>query len=141
MTIKVKQYNNPFSSKPIHKMIDDFGESNTDTSTWRPDLSVARAFLGSAGASNKQMLYDFPDGKDTGETVQTFIRTKGLDITEIESAEKRITQIIQDKSLSDEQSESKKKQRAQDLKDLSDAIKGSESDSSTDTSTSSTPNA
>lgn len=108
MRIEFKRYQNTFTAKPIHKLLDDFGESNTDTSTWKPDVSSIRAFLGNPN-NKKKMLYDFPDGKDTGETVQTFIRSKGLDITEVETAEKRITKIIEDKRVSDkEKAESKK---------------------------------
>lgn len=108
MVIEVRRYNNSFKSKPIHYLLDDFGESNTDISTWRPDVSSIRAFLGNPN-NNKTLLYDFPDGKDTGETVQTFIRSKGLDITEVETAEKRITKIIEDKKVSDKEKEETKK--------------------------------
>lgn len=131
MNIEVKRYNNPFESQPVHQLLEDFGESNTDTSTWKPDISSVRAFLGNPSSSKKTLLYDFPDGKDTGDTVQTFIRSKGLDITEIETAEKRITQIIENKKQSDQEKIKNETQRKQDLKDLSDSIKGVSDDSST----------
>lgn len=122
MKIEVKRYNNPFESVPIHSLLEDFGDSNTDISTWKPDISSIRAFLGNP-TNRKTLLYDFPDGKDTGEFVQTFIRSKGLDITEIETAEKRITQVIEDKKQSDKEKIDQDNQRKQDLKDLSDSIK------------------
>lgn len=99
--IEVKHYNNQFNSNPIHKLRSDFGPSNTDTTSWRPEISIARAQAGIN--SGKKLVYDFPDGKDNGELVQTFIRSKGLDITEIESAEKRITTIIEDKNKRDKE--------------------------------------
>lgn len=136
MKIKVKRYNNAFKSEPIHQLLEDFGESNTDTSTWKPDVSTIRAFLGNPSSSKKTLLYDFPDGKDTGEFVQTFIRSKGLDITEIESAEKRVVQIIENKKQLDKEKVDNENQRKQDLKDLSDSIKSVDN---SDSSTSSTP--
>lgn len=137
MIIEVKHYNNPFKSTPIHHLTVDFGTSNTDTSTWRPDISLIHAQANSL--SGRQLVYDFPDGKDTGESIQTFIRSKGIDITEIESAERRITTIIEDKKASDKDKLDKANQRKQDLKDLSDSIKNNDSpDNSTQTSTPST---
>lgn len=117
--IKVKHYNNSFEGEkpPICR---DYGDTNTDRSTYRPDLSLARAYQ---GAQNRKLLYDFDDGKDTGETVQTFVRSKGLDITEVESAEKRITQIIEDKKSSDKLSADEKAARDKFLSDLSDSVK------------------
>lgn len=130
--IKVNHYHHVFalSKKEVsdlHQMVDDFGDSNTDTSRWRPDISITRAQLGAIGNSNKQFLYDFPDGKDTGEIVQTFLRSPALDITEVDSATERITQIIERKSEIDKKSQAKLDKRQKDLKDLSDAIRnGSE---------------
>lgn len=126
--MEVKHYNNVFSAPSYHQMTSDFGKSNTDKSTYRPDLSLARAYQGS---QNKTLLYDFKDGKDTGETVQTFVRSKGLDITEVETAEKRITQIIEDKKQADKDKADELESRKKDLSDLSEAIKnGSSTESS-----------
>lgn len=131
MLIEVKHYSNPFKSTPIHQLTVDFGESNTDTSTWRPDISLIHAQANSL--SGRQLVYDFPDGNDSGETIQTFVRSKGIDITEIESAEKRITTIIEDKKASDKEKLDKADQRSKDLKDLSEAIKSSDSSPETPT--------
>lgn len=122
--ITLKSYSNQFESKPIHHLTDDFGETNTDRSKWRPTLSVARAFLGSDMLSTKKMLYDYTDGKDDGQTIKTFLRTKGLDITEIDQAERVITQIIQDKNVDEQTRQQAEQARKQALSDLSDAIKG-----------------
>lgn len=81
----IKHFESTFESNPIHMLVPDFGESNTDKSFFRPDISQTRAFLGSQMGSNRVGLYDFPDGKDTGETAQTVIRSKGLDITEVDA--------------------------------------------------------
>lgn len=89
-------------------MVDDFGESNTDKSFYRPDVSQVRSFLGTGMQSSKKLMYDFPDGKDTGEEVQTFVRNKGLDITEVDTAVEVIKQAAKakiDKAKADEQSE------------------------------------
>lgn len=122
--ITLKSYSNQFESKPIHHLTEDFGETNTDRSKWRPTLSVARAFLGSDMRSTKKMLYDYTDGKDDGQTIKTFLRTKGLDITEIDQAERVITQIIQDKNVDEQTRQQAEQARKQALSDLSDAIKG-----------------
>lgn len=122
--ITLKSYSNQFESEPIHHLTEDFGETNTDRSKWRPTLSVARAFLGSDMRSTKKMLYDYDDGKDDGQTIKTFLRTKGLDITEIDQAERVITQIIQDKTVDEQTRQKAEEARKQALSDLSDAIKG-----------------
>ena len=92
--IVVNKYNNAFAFDPLHQLCSDYGESCTDTSKWRPSISTVRAFLGNPGATRKSLQYDYQDGKDDGNVIRTFLRTKGLDITEIETAEKRITQIV-----------------------------------------------
>lgn len=128
MQIEIKHFNNSFSSKPIHHLCDDFGKTNTDTTTWRPDFSLIHAQANAL--SGRKLIYDFPDGKDSGESVQTFVRSKGIDITEIETAEQRITQIIEDKKKTDKENFDKKEQRKKDLKDLLDALKNNPDDSS-----------
>lgn len=127
--IKIQHYSNQFSNKKtIHSLCQDFGVSNVDLTSWRPDISIVHAQANAA--SGKRLIYDFPDGKDNGEYIQTFIRQKGLDITEIETAEKRITQIIEDKKASDKEKAEAENVKKQTLKDLSDAIKGDTTQSS-----------
>lgn len=102
--IKVKHFSNQFVNKGWTPLLEDFGDSNTDTSTYRPDISLARAQSGRL--RGKKLIYDFDDGKDTGESVMTFIRQKGLDITEVDAA------IVHMKSNIDEKIEdSKNKQK------------------------------
>lgn len=124
--ISVKHYSNSFTGvkPPICR---DYGESNTDKSTYRPDLSLTRAYQ---GAQNKKLLFDFYDGKDTGEVVQTFIRSKGLDITEVETAEKRITQFIEDKKAAAEKSKKDSDVQKKFISDLSDSLKQQSQDNS-----------
>lgn len=126
--ISVKHYSNQFlGSKNL--LVKDFGESNTDKSTYRPDLSLVRAYQ---GAKTKTLLYDFSDGKDNGETVQTFVRSKALDITEVETAEKRVLQVIEDKKKKSELSEEEKKAQDEFLSNLSAAIKGEQESTNTE---------
>lgn len=124
--INVKHYSNSFKGvkPPICR---DYGESNTDKSTYRPDLSLARAYQ---GAQNKKLIYDFDNGKDTGETVQTFVRSKGLDVTEIETAQKRITQIIEDKTEKAKLDKESAEAQSKFINDLGNAIKGQENTTS-----------
>lgn len=126
--IKVKKYNNYYTSEPCHPLIEDFGETNTDTSKWRPSISQVRAFLGNPGSSRKSLQYDYPDGKDDGNVIRTFLRTKGLDITEIETAEKRITQIVEDQVSNAKLTKKQQEDYRKTLKDLSDAVKGDNGD-------------
>lgn len=92
--IKIYHYSNRFSNTDFqfHQMTEDFGESVTDKSFFRPDISSARASLGTftANSSGKVGVYDFNDGKDTGETFMTFLRNKSLDQTEIDAAYDRL---------------------------------------------------
>lgn len=90
--MKILHYSNQFGSVPLHRLLSDFGETVTDRSFFRPDVSTARAKLGSliANGSNKVGVYDFPDGKDTGQSLMIFLRNKSLDQTEIDSAYERI---------------------------------------------------
>lgn len=127
--MKVFRYSNAFSAPLVHKMTEDYGESNTDTTKWKPSVVQVRSFVSSTSSSHKTLLYDFPDGKDTGETIQTFLRQPGLDITEIETAEKRITQIIESKKLSDEE----KNKLDGNMKNLLDAIKSVKGEKTDDT--------
>lgn len=119
--MKVLHYHNPFDftgkTKPLHEFCSDFGESCTDTTHWRPDISIARAQAGIS--SGKQLLYDFPDGEDTGETVQTVLRSPSLDIVEVDTAIERVTTTIERKKKSDESKAASEKAD----KELSDNIK------------------
>lgn len=119
MMIKVKHYKNQFENKDWTPLLEDFGESNTDTSTYRPDISVARAQA--AQASGKRLVYDFDDGKDTGDYVMTFIRNKGLDVTEVDSAQQRIKSQIDEKVENDKKS-AKDKAQAEKVDKMIDSI-------------------
>lgn len=128
----VKHYQSSFGSSVVHQMTEDFGESNTDISNWKPKVSTIRAFLGSPNSQKKHLVYDFPDGKDNGSSVQTFLRTPGLDITEIETAEKIVTQIVQDKkALADADAKDAAESKA--LLDALRGIKESSADNSAST--------
>lgn len=133
--VKPLHYRHTYNSseEPLHIMTKDFGKSNTDISDWKPKVADIRAFLASPNTKSKQFLYDFPDGKDTGEAVQTFLRTPGLDITEVETAEKIITQIVQNKSELDKQT-AEQKEQMQNLLDTIKSVKTSSESSSTDSS-------
>ena len=123
-TIQVNHYSSVFKSDEGHwQMTEDFGETNTDRTTYKPDVSLVRAFLGSGGNSKKKFLYDYPDGKDDGQSIRTFLRQPGLDITEVETAEKVMTTIIKDKKAFDESNA--KSDKAQ--KEIIDAIKSATS--------------
>lgn len=132
--IQVNHYSSVFKSDVGHwKMTEDFGESNTDRSTYKPDVSLVRAFLGSGGNTKKHFLYDYPDGKDDGQTIKTFLRQPGLDITEVETAEKVMTSIIKDKKAFDEsnaKSEKAQKEIIDAIKSATDSITGNSSSES-----------
>lgn len=84
--MKMFTYSSPFAGEILHKMTDDFGETVTDKTFFRPDVSSVRSFLASSSTgSTKIGQYDFPDGKDTGDTYAARLRAPGLDITEIDA--------------------------------------------------------
>lgn len=102
---KVRHYSNVFSGKELWKLTEDYGESNTDKSSYLPDISTTRSFLGSATGRNVQGVYDFPDGKDTGFVVATLLRQKGLDPTEIDKIGEIITSHVDSLKAKDKQDE------------------------------------
>lgn len=102
---KVRHYSNVFAGKELWKMTEDYGESNTDKSSYVPDISTTRSFLGSVTGRNVQGLYDFPDGKDTGFVVATMLRQKGLDPTEIDKIGEIITAHVESLKSKDRQDE------------------------------------
>lgn len=102
---KIYHYSNVFAGKELWKMTDDYGESNTDKSSYLPDISTTRSFLGSAAGRNVQGVYDFPDGKDTGFVVATMLRQKGLDPTEIDKIGEIITAHVDSLKDKDKQDE------------------------------------
>lgn len=132
--IKVKHFSNQFKNEDWTPLLEDFGESNTDTSTYRPDISIARAEAGRL--SGKKLIYDFNDGKDNGETVMTFVRQKGLDVTEVEAAANRVESNINDK-IEDSKKKQKDSERSAKVDKMIDSIinnNSSEGKDSTNTS-------
>lgn len=92
--MKVRHYSNSFVNENVHwQMTKDFGATNTDTSMYRPDVSTVRAFAGNPHGSNMTGLYDFKDGKDTGDRIMLYLRDKSLDVTEID----RIGEVLKSK--------------------------------------------
>lgn len=98
--IKVFHYSNSFKAKDLHVMTKDFGKSNTDKSFYVPEVANARSTLGSGTMPKTVGVYDFPDGKDTGDRIQTILRQKGLDVAEID----RIGEILKSQVESDKTS-------------------------------------
>lgn len=89
MKFEVKHFSNTFTAPLFFENLKDYGESNTDTSFIRPDISSARAIVGSyIGNNNFVGKYDFDNGDDTGSMLMTFLRSKSLDVTEIDNAYK-----------------------------------------------------
>lgn len=92
--MKIRHYSNSFVNESSHwQMTIDFGKTNTDTSMYRPDVSTVRAFAGNPRGSNMTGLYDFQDGKDTGDRIMLYLRDKSLDVTEID----RIGEVLRNK--------------------------------------------
>lgn len=106
-------YNSQFDNKFVKPKNIDYGESLTDKTFFRPDIfSVADTKANNAVTG----LYDFNDGKDTGERLSMYLRDKSLDITEkaaiVDSYEtdinnrseldKQDLQALQDKAVTDE---------------------------------------
>lgn len=95
---KLYHYSNEFAVEDSvlqHQMLEKFASSNTDITGWRPEISVSRAQQGIS--SGKRLVYDFDDGKDTGEYVMTYIRQQGLDVTEVDALLDSLKAHYQDK--------------------------------------------
>lgn len=120
--IPVRHYSNTFSSPAVHHMTEDFGESNTDKSFFRPDLDKARSTLGQMRGSARVGLYDYPDGKDKGDVIQTVLRSKGLDRAEIDSIQAMLQAKIDFGKAFDKEAFAKELAKQSD-KDFSDYLK------------------
>lgn len=83
--MKIFKYHSVFEGEILHQMTSDFGESNTDKSAYVPDIVEKRSYAGSDSGSNVELVYDFEDGKDTGDTIATYLRMQGLDRAEIDT--------------------------------------------------------
>ena len=129
--IKVKHFSNQFENPDWTPLLEDFGETNTDTSTYRPDISIARAQAGIL--SGKKLIYDFDDGKDTGEVAMTFIRQKGLDVTEVDAAASLVKSNI-DEKVEDSKQKQKESEKSAKVDKMIDTIINQNSESSAELS-------
>lgn len=111
--MNIQYYNSQFETDLLKSKDIDYGESLTDKTFFRPELfSIADTKANNTVTG----LYDFKDGKDTGERLSMYLRDKSLDITEksaiVEAYEadinnrsnldKQDLQSFQDKVISDE---------------------------------------
>ena len=111
--MKIQYYNSQFCNELVKPKNIDYGESLTDKTFFRPEIfSIADTKANNATTG----LYDFKDGKDTGERLSMYLRDKSLDITEkaaiVDAYEadinnrseldKQDLQSLQDKAVSDE---------------------------------------
>lgn len=132
--IKVYHYSNSFAAKELHVMTKDFGPSNTDKSFYTPEVVNARSTLGSGVSQKRVGVYDFPDGKDTGERIQVILRQKGLDVAEIDRIGAILkSQVESDKTSLEHIQEMEAKDITKYVKSIADAISdvSSASDAST----------
>lgn len=111
--MKIQYYSSQFNNEFFKPKNIDYGESLTDKTFFRPELFSAADTKANNAVTG---LYDFKDGKDTGERLSMYLRDKSLDITEksaIVSAyeaditnrselDKQDLQSIQDKAVADE---------------------------------------
>ena len=111
--MKIQYYNSQFDNELVKPKNIDYGKSLTDKTFFRPEIfSIADTKANNAVTG----LYDFKDGKDTGERLSMYLRDKSLDITEkaaiVDAYEadinnrseldKQDLQSLQDKAVSDE---------------------------------------
>lgn len=111
--MKIIYYSSQFDNKLVKPKNLDYGKSLTDKTFFRPEIfSVADTKANNAVTG----LYDFKDGKDTGERLAMYLRDKSLDVTEkaaiVDAYEadinnrseldKQDLQSLQDKAVSDE---------------------------------------
>lgn len=119
---KVFHYNNSFTGKELHVFTKDFGESNTDKTYYRPDISSTRSQLAGLTGNTRVGVYDFPNGVDTGDTLQTTLRSKSLDRTEIDAIGDALQANIENKKAKDKENVAEEL-RKRGVKDIDNAIK------------------
>lgn len=120
--ITVKHYTNEFKGKAVHVLRSEYVESVTDKSFFRPELGEVRSKLSSLSGANVHGAFDFPDGKDTGDTISTTLRNKGLDRTEVDSMYRTLKQNLEDKKELDREMLNQMK-KDDNLRSVDDAIK------------------
>lgn len=120
--MQVLKYHNQFAGIPLHRLTADFGESNTDKSFFRPEISTFGDQLQRLQGSTLKGVYDFPDGVDTGETIMTLVRNKGLDRAEVDAIYESVKANIDAKKEADKQLLEDVK-RAQTSEEVNNAIK------------------
>lgn len=120
--IQVNHYGNQFDGEAIHVLRFEYADSVTDKSFFRPELGDIRSKLGNLAGANVHGVYDFPDGKDTGDTVATTLRNKGLDRTEVDAMYQSMKSNLEDKKKLDEDL-LKQMQNNDNRKSVDDAIK------------------
>ncbi len=111
--MKIQYYHSQFDNDLVKPKIIDYGKTLTDKTFFRPEIfSIADTKANNSVTG----LYDFKDGKDTGERLSMYLRDKSLDITEkaaiVDAYEadinnrseldKQDLQSLQDKAVSDE---------------------------------------
>lgn len=120
--VKVYHYTNSFDSVKLHVLTKDFGESNTDKTYYRPDISSARSKLAGLTGNTRVGFYDFPNGVDTGDTLQTTLRSKSLDRTEVDMIGDALKANIENKKAKDKENVAEEL-RKRGVKDIDNAIK------------------
>lgn len=121
--IKMYHFSNVFGSDMSkHQQLSDFGESVTDKTFFRPDISSVRPRLSALAGAEMQGVYDFPDGKDTGDVIQTVLRNRGLDVTEIDAISKAVQDKI-DAGIKIDEENLAKKLKEDKVKEVDDYIK------------------
>lgn len=102
--MKVKHYSNCFGSDVNHQILSEFGESNTDITHYRPDISVMRGkVLAGTASGARKLLYDFEDGKDVGDNVGMYLRQKYVDMADIDNAYKSVLKDLKSKAAADQE--------------------------------------
>lgn len=111
--MKIFYYNSQFDNKLFKPKAFNYGKSITNKTFFRPEVFSVSDTKSKTAVTG---LYDFNDGKDTGERLQMYLRDKSLDITEkaaiVEAFEadinnrsaldKQDLQSLQDKAVTDE---------------------------------------
>lgn len=98
----IRQYDGSLKLDWIPHFDVDYGESQTDKSNYRPNVPLySQIEANKAMPSN--LVYDFPDGKDTGLNL-TPLRDKSLDITEVQQIKNALQKSVdkQEKAIKDE---------------------------------------
>lgn len=92
------EINDTYIENTLHKLLSDFGESNTDKQSYQISLnSEGSGYVnGASPVAPSSSSFDFADGKDTGDRSYSIASNPSLDIAELSSIQSKIAKSVKE---------------------------------------------